>query len=69
MNAFGGNKGKVASITFMNAMLSFVERWRPWDVAQDCIRTEHLLDSARGIVRRGQILQHFCHRINRFTEL
>jgi len=69
MNAFGGNERKFASITFMNAMLSFVERRWPWDIAQDCICTKHLLDGAGGIVRRGQILQHFCHRINRFPEL
>jgi hypothetical protein len=68
MRALVRNEGKIARITFMNAMLGFIERRRPWDVAQDCICTKHLLDGASGIVCWGQILEHFCHRIYRFAE-
>ena len=59
MDAFGGNHGEIARITFMNAMLGFIERRWPWDVAQDCICAKHLLDSACRVVCWGQILEHF----------
>src|ERR1051325_4198247 len=69
MNALVGDEGKIARITFMNTMLSFIERRWPWDVAQDCICAKHLLDGASGIVCWGQVPEHFCHGIYRFAEL
>src|SRR5713101_1217655 len=68
MNSLVANERQVTRVALMEPMLRFVERRGPRHVAQDCICSKHLLNSARCVVSRRQIFKHAAYGIYRFTK-